>query len=96
MTASKVIDLGFHAFDEFFKMTDEIGFMKEAIRRGEVPIILFVADTDRTSARGYEMLQEQILPSALVTIDNEFSCAANCRRPWGAAAWCRSRRCRCF
>ena len=24
---SKVIDLGFHAFDEFFKMSDEIGFM---------------------------------------------------------------------
>src|ERR1700741_3813852 len=27
---AKVIDLGFHAFDEFFKMCDEIGFMKEA------------------------------------------------------------------
>jgi len=25
---SKVIDLGFHAFDEFFKMSDEIGFMR--------------------------------------------------------------------
>ena len=24
---AKVIDLGFHAFDEFFKMTAEIGFM---------------------------------------------------------------------
>jgi Mrp family chromosome partitioning ATPase len=30
---AKVIDLGFHAFDEFFKMSDEIGFMKEAVRR---------------------------------------------------------------
>ena len=30
---AKVIDLGFHAFDEFFKMTDEIGFLKEAARR---------------------------------------------------------------
>src|SRR4030088_190901 len=27
---AKVIDLGFHAFDEFFKMTGEIGFFKEA------------------------------------------------------------------
>jgi hypothetical protein len=43
---SKVIDLGFHAFDEFFKMSEEIGFMKE-------------------------MLQQQIPPTALVTIDNE-------------------------
>ena len=30
---AKVIDLGFHAFDEFFKMSDEIGFLKEAARR---------------------------------------------------------------
>src|SRR6185437_11954025 len=26
---AKVIDLGFHAFDEFFRMSEEIGFMKE-------------------------------------------------------------------
>src|ERR1700749_2055592 len=25
---AKVIDLGFHAFDEFFKMSDEIGYMR--------------------------------------------------------------------
>ena len=68
---AKVIDLGFHAFDEFFKMSEEIGFMKEAARRGVAPVILFVADTDRVSARGYPMLQQQIPPTALVTIDNE-------------------------
>jgi hypothetical protein len=68
---AKVIDLGFHAFDEFFKMSEEIGFMKEAARRGVSPIILFVADTDRVSARGHAMVQEQIPATALVTIDNE-------------------------
>jgi hypothetical protein len=68
---AKVIDLGFHAFDEFFTMSEEIGFMKEASRRGVAPIILFVADTDRVSARGYPMLQEQIPATSLVTIDNE-------------------------
>jgi hypothetical protein len=68
---AKVIDLGFHAFDEFFKMSDEIGFIKEAARRGVTPVILFVADTDRVSARVYPMLQQQIPPTALVTIDNE-------------------------
>ncbi|MDO9560821.1 MAG: hypothetical protein Q7J60_04300 [Bradyrhizobium sp.] len=67
----KVIDLGFHAFDEFFKMTGEIGFMKEAARRGVSPLILFVADTDRVSARAFPMLQQQIPAAALVTIDNE-------------------------
>ena len=69
---AKVIDLGFHAFDEFFKMTEEIGFMKEAARRGVAPVILFVADTDRASAQGYAMLQQQIPPTALVVVDNEF------------------------
>jgi hypothetical protein len=69
---AKVIDLGFHAFDEFFKMSEEIGFMKEAARRGVAPVILFVGDTDRASARGYPMLQQQIPATSLVTIDNEF------------------------
>jgi hypothetical protein len=69
---AKVIDLGFHAFDEFFKMSEEIGFMKEAARRGVAPVILFVADSDRASARGYATLEQQIPPRALVTVDNEF------------------------
>jgi hypothetical protein len=69
---AKVIDLGFHAFDEFFKMSEEIGFMKEAARRGVSPVILFIPDTDRVSARGYPMLQQQIPPTSLVTVDNEY------------------------
>src|ERR1700752_815299 len=68
---AKVIDLGFHAFDEFFKMSEEIGFLKEAARRNVVPIVLFVPDTDRASARGYPMLQQLIPASALITVDNE-------------------------
>src|SRR3954468_21636253 len=69
---AKVIDLGFHAFDEFFQMSEEIGFMKEAARRGIAPMVLYVADTDRASARGYDMLRQQIFPNALLTVDNEF------------------------
>ena len=69
---AKVIDLGFHAFDEFFKMTEEIGFMKEAVRRGVSPIVLFVGDSDRVSMRSYPMLQRQIPQSALVTVENEY------------------------
>ena len=69
---AKVIDLGFHAFDEFFKMTNEIGFLKEATRRSVVPIVLFVADTDRVSARAYPTLREQIPLKTLITVDNEY------------------------
>lgn len=68
---AKVIDLGFHVFDEFFKMCEEIGFIKEAARRHVAPVILFVADTDRVSTRSHELLRRQIQRSALVTIDNE-------------------------
>jgi hypothetical protein len=69
---AKVIDLGFHAFDEFFKMTSEIGFLKEATRRSVAPIVLFVADTDRVSARAYPTLREQIPLKTLITVDNEY------------------------
>jgi hypothetical protein len=69
---AKVIDLGFHAFDEFFTMANEIGFMKEAARRGVSPVILFVADSDRVSARGYAMLRAQIPRASLIVVDNEY------------------------
>ena len=69
---AKVVDLGFHAFDEFFRMTNEIGFLKEAVRRNVSPIVLFVADIDRVSARAYPMLREQIPLKSLITIDNEY------------------------
>ena len=69
---AKVVDLGYHAFDEFFQMCEEIGFVKEAARRGIALMILFVGDNDRASLRGYETLQRLIPRTALVVIDNEF------------------------
>jgi len=68
---AKVIDLGYFAFDEFFKMTGEIGFAKEAARRGVAPIVFFMGDSDRASLRGYEMLQQQFTRNSLYVIDNE-------------------------
>ncbi len=69
---AKVIDLGFHAFDEFFKMSEEIGFLKEAARRDIAPIILFLASPDRVSSRGHELLRQHIPPSQLIVVDNEY------------------------
>ena len=93
---AKVIDLGFHAFDEFFKMSEEIGFMKEAARRGVAPIILFVADTDRVSARGYRdaAATDSAQPPWSPSTTNMW-CAANCRRRWRTAGCFASPRCRC-
>src|SRR5438132_14044574 len=39
-SVAKVIDLGFHAFDAFATMVEEIGFVKDAARRGIAPVIL--------------------------------------------------------
>lgn len=68
---AKVIDLGYHAFDEFFQMTAEIGFAKEATRRGVAPIVLFMGDSDRASLRAYETLQQQYPQRSLYVVDNE-------------------------
>ena len=93
---AKVIDLGFHAFDEFFKMSEEIGFMKEAARRGVAPIVLFVADTDRASARAHETLRRQIPTIAGHGRQRARRARRTAARPWAAAADRAFRRCRCF
>ena len=53
-------------------MSEEIGFLKEAERRNVAPIILFAASTDPLSARGHETLVQQIPPSRLIVVDNEY------------------------
>jgi hypothetical protein len=68
---AKVIDLGLHAFDDFFKMVDEIGFMKEALRRGVEPVVMYIPDATRTSASGWAMLRRTFPGSSLIVIDNE-------------------------
>lgn len=68
---AKVIDLGFHAHDAFFKMCAEIGFVKEAERRGVDPVILFVADIDRTSIRAFDDLRARYPMTAIIAVENE-------------------------
>ena len=68
----KVLDLGFHAFDNFFRLIGEIGFIKEADRRGVDPIILFIADSDRTSTQAWAMLRKNFPQAAVVPVNNEY------------------------
>lgn len=68
---AKVIDLGYYSFDEFFKMSEEIGFLKEAARRNVAPIVLFCADTDRLSMRSFEALRHQVPSTRLISVENE-------------------------
>ena len=93
---AKVIDLGFHAFDEFFKMTDEIGFLKEAVRRGVAPV-----DPVRRRYRPHfgRRLQHAAAANSAERADRGRQRACGARRiaraPWNGDAWCGSRRCRC-
>jgi hypothetical protein len=68
---AKVVDLGFHAFDDFYRLIREIGFMKEADRRGVEPVVLFIADRDRTSENAWAMLRSELPRGALMGVDNE-------------------------
>lgn len=90
---AKVIDLGFHAFDDFFRIMGEIGFVKEAARHGIDPIVLFIPDRDRASAAAWDMLRATLPRPALVPVDNEHvlwgewpAALADARRPFRIAA----------
>ncbi len=67
----KVLDIDAAMFDSFFKLFQEIGFLKEASRQGVSPMVLFVLDQDFSSSRGYAMLERTVPPSALVAVNNE-------------------------
>ena len=67
----KVIDLGHAQFDRFFTVIDEIDFADEARRRALAPLVLFVADPDRRSRQGYDMLRGRFPNLALVPVLNE-------------------------
>lgn len=69
---AKVVDLGFHAFDEFFVMCEQIGFFKEAAQRNIAPLALFVADSDRSSLRAHATLSQLLSRDAFAVIDNMF------------------------
>jgi hypothetical protein len=67
----KVVDLGFHAYDEFFKMLEEIGYFKEADRRGVDPIVMYMADSDRMSGATFAKLKRAFRDYAIIPVDNE-------------------------
>jgi hypothetical protein len=53
-------------------MIDQIGYMKEADRRGVDPVIMYVADSDRTSGATFAKLRRTFANYAIVPVDNEF------------------------
>ena len=76
---AKVVDLGHAVFDRFFAVIQEIGFTDEAIDRAMAPVILFIADPDRRSRQGYDMLRDRFPNLPLVPVLNELQPVARYR-----------------
>jgi len=67
----KVVDLGYPAFENFFRVVSETGFDKEAASRGIEPIVLFMASTDRAAPRAFADLRARFPKMLIVPVDNE-------------------------
>lgn len=66
-----VIDLGYAAFDTFFAVMAEIGFVREAQRRGIDPVVLFVGDSSPAALRAYANLRHNLRSVTFVPVHNE-------------------------
>ena len=67
----KVVDIDNGAFERFFAVVEEIGFIEEAYRRTVEPVILYPADPHPASVRGYAALQRCFPRTVLVPVFNE-------------------------
>ena len=67
----KVVDLGHQLLDRFFSVMQQIDFQAEVRRRAIAPMVLFVADPDERSRRGYAMLKDRFPDLPLVPVLNE-------------------------
>jgi hypothetical protein len=68
---TKIIDLGYAAFDQFFAVMTEIGFVQEAQRRLIEPIVLFVTDPAAATVTAYAGLRRRMPAINFVPVHNE-------------------------
>ena len=66
-----VIDLGYASFEHFFSVMAEIGFVREAQRRGIDPVILYISDSAPATLRAYWELQRELPAVTFVPVHNE-------------------------
>ena len=70
-TSTKIIDLGYASFDQFFAVMAEIGFVHEAQRRLIEPIVLYVTDSAAATATTYAELRHRMPATNFVPVHNE-------------------------
>jgi len=67
----KVIDVSAHAFEAFFNVMADIGFVGEARRQSVEPVVLFAVSSDQTSARSYADLTRRFPGVTLAPVYND-------------------------
>lgn len=70
--AARIVDLGYGAYDQFFDVIAEIGFIREARRRMMEPVVLFAADRAAATVRAYADLRHRLPDATIVPVHNEF------------------------
>src|ERR1700744_742931 len=67
----KVVDVGAHAYEPFFRLTEQISFVEEALRGGVNPVILFAANTEPQSVKAYAQLRARFPGLTLTPVYND-------------------------
>lgn len=70
--ATRIIDVGYGAYDQFFAVMAEIGFVREARRRMIEPVVLFAGDHAAVTVRAYADLRRDLPDLTAVPVHNEF------------------------
>jgi hypothetical protein len=68
---TRVIDLGYKPFDQFFAVMAEIGFVPEARRRMIEPVVLFVTESAASIVRAYANVRKLVPDATFVPVHNE-------------------------
>lgn len=68
---TRVIDLGYGSYEQFFAVVTEIGFMPEARRRSIEPVVLFIVDRAPATPRAYAELRRRLPSTMVVPVHNE-------------------------
>jgi hypothetical protein len=68
---TKIIDVGHEAYEGFFSLAHNIGFVDEARRRSIAVAILFMVTPDHTSVTAYRSLRERFTHATLAPVHNE-------------------------
>jgi hypothetical protein len=67
---SKVVDVGYKCFDQFFNVLKDIDFNSEAYLESIAPVVMFMAEPDDRSAQAYDALAKRFPELPLVPVLN--------------------------